>query len=525
MKLVSRCRGVVPWVLATVLVAASAPTARAQAPADSTDRALLAVVEATLEAGVGTPAVWPGYDAASRPLIVYRPGHWQVLLNPPAGHPSEGWTAYPSSWPPLSRPAWFDADGDPSLVGQLGFDTEAPGGLVAAIPLYEDLGPQYGNPVAVLFSFVVHESFHQFQRHRFADVNTPSEERYPTLDPENNALAAVEFLALRDAVEALGRGDAETARDRAQMAVAVHVERMGHLDDDAREIERCLEVVEGTAKYVETRYVAGFAALCAAARAPKDAGVCPAFAGLDAPKWLADDFERRLTDGAIAPADMARNRLYPVAAAVALLLDTYAPEWKVAVERDGTTRGLFDRLDAAFDFPEAEATTLVDQARNRYGWDALLASSRARVREYLDRFDEAESTFDALAGIRLVVGVPTSGVTRSRSSREERYVVDAGRRTLGRFVVYTLRRSDPALELSLHDVMVLDETDDNGRRTVTAHIPHPLSITVDGEPVPDGYTGTRDFHEISLKADGVTLHALQDGVLAVGDGEVRVELR
>lgn len=41
---------------------------------DSTDQALLLVVEAVLEAAARAPSPWPGYDAAARPLLVYRVG-------------------------------------------------------------------------------------------------------------------------------------------------------------------------------------------------------------------------------------------------------------------------------------------------------------------------------------------------------------------------------------------------------------------------------------------------------------------
>jgi len=218
-----------------------------------------------------------------------------------------------------------------------------------------------------------------------------------------------------------------------------------------------------------------------------------------------------------------------MAAAVALLLDVYEPGWKAAVEKDGTSRGLFDHLDAALDVPAAERATLVARAQRLYDWTDVLDSSRARVREYLDGFERAMSEFDAQAGVRLSVRAATSGVSRSRSSREQRWVVDAGRRTLGRFVVYTLRRlSEPALELSLENVMVLDETDGEGHRNVTACVPPPVSIIVDGESVPADFTGSRTFHEIAVESAGATLHASLPGTLTVQPGkgrEVRVELR
>lgn len=185
----------------------------AEPMADSTDQVVLSVVEAVVEAATHAPEPWPGYNAAERPFLVYRVGRWSVLLNPPSPDPSEGWLPYPSTWPPLSRPAWFDPDGDPGLVGQLEFDYEVPGAQVVAVPLYEDLPPEYGQRELYLYSFIAHEAFHQFQRHCFSDIDTPSEEQYPMLDPVNNALAALELRALKESMQALGQSDSARARE------------------------------------------------------------------------------------------------------------------------------------------------------------------------------------------------------------------------------------------------------------------------------------------------------------------------
>jgi hypothetical protein len=519
--------GIARLTAASGLVAAvhgGVPAAGAQAAPDSTDRVLVAVVDAALQ--TAGRASWPGYDAVAQSVVVYRAGRWAILVNPPAGAPAGGWLRYPASWPALARPAWLDPDGDPGLIGQLGFDYDAPGGLVVAIPLDEALVTGYGaRSGAALFSFLVHEAFHQFQRGRFADVETPSEEQYPMLDAVNNALAALEFLALRDAVRALGQGDSAGAKEAARVAMAVHAERWDRLDEVARGIERSKEVVEGTAKYVETRFVSSFAGLCRSGAVERLGPLCRSFEGLDAATWLADDFDRRLTGGAIAPADMARNRIYPVAAAVALLLDEYEPAWKTDVEREGTSRGLFAHLDAVLGVGAVERAELLEGARTRHGWRDLLSSSEARVREYVGGFERAMSAFEAEGGVRVVVRVPTAGVSRSRQSRAERWVVDAGRRTLGRFVAWTLRRrGDPALELRLENLTVLDEVSDDGRRTVTAHVPAPVAVTVDGEPLPAGFAGTRAFDSIAVEAAGTVVRAAVSGSVTVLPGVVRIDL-
>lgn len=505
-------------------IAIASPVAP-QALPDSTDTSLLLVANAVLATSAQAATPWPGYDASSRPLVVYRVGRWSVLLNPPSLHPVDGWVEYPDSWPRLSRPAWFKPDGDRGLVGQLAFDYEVPGGQVVAVPLYEQLRSDYGRRDLYLYSFIVHEAFHQFQRHHFSDVETPSDEFYPMLDSVNNALAGLELRALNEALEALFEADSTRARESAVLALAVHDHRLEELDKAARTIERSKEVVEGTAKYVETQMVAALAHACRAP-SPTLERSCPMVADMDAARWLADDFDRRISAGAIAPTDMARNRLYPMAAAVGFLLDAYEPGWKTAVERDGTGRGLFQHLADAIGPTAASRLVHVDRARKRYGWQSLLSASAGLVSKYLDSYNEALRRFNAEAGTRVVLRVPATNITRSRSSREDRWVVDAGRRTLGRVVVFTLStRSGPRFDLNVRNAFVLDETDDDGYRSVTFHVIGPVSITADAQPVSTETDATREFESLSFEASGAGLHSALRGTLTTRPRELRIRIR
>jgi hypothetical protein len=521
---VGRAIQTVATAVAFVSIAIASPVA-AQAMPDSTDTSLLLVANAVLVTSAHVTTPWPGYDASSRPLAVYRVGRWSVLLNPPSLHPVDGWLEYPDSWPRLSRPAWFKPDGDRGLVGQLAFDYEVPGGQVVAVPLYEQLPSEYGQRDLYLYSFIVHEAFHQFQRHHFSDVETPSEEFYPMLDSVNNALAGLELRALKEALEALFEADSTRARESAVLALAVHDHRLEELDNAARTIERSKEVVEGTAKYVETQMVAALAHAC---RTPPPALVrfCPTVADIDAARWLADDFDRRISAGAIAPMDMARNRIYPMAAAAGFLLDVHDPDWKTAVERDGTGRGLFQHLADAIGPTAASRSLYVDRARERYGWQSLLSASAGLVGEYLDGYNVALRRFNAEAGTRVVLRVPVANITRSRSSREDRWVVDAGRRTLGSFVVFTLStRSGPGFDLNVRNAYVLDETDDDGYRSVTLHVIGPVSITADAQPVSTETEATREFESLSFEASGAGLHSALPGMLTTRPGELRIRIR
>lgn len=285
-------------------------------------------------------------------------------------------------------------------------------------------------------------------------------------------------------------------------------------------------MVEGTANYVETRAVVAFAQLCnRPGSAPRLQRLCPLFADMDVARWLGDDFDRRIIGGAIAPTDMARNRIYPAAAAVAFLLDLYQPGWKPMVEREGTTRGLFLHLSEAIGTDPANRSALVERARERYGWQDLLAASRVLVSQYLSRFDSALATFEATAGIRIIVRVPSVGLSRSRSSRAERFVADAGRRTLGQFSVYSLRRAaPPALELNIKDAEVLDEIDDDGYRVVTFHVAGPVLVTADGRAVSTDAEVHRDFRMLSLESSSAKFRTEVGGTLTTRAGEIRIDI-
>jgi hypothetical protein len=214
-----------------------------------------------------------------------------------------------------------------------------------------------------------------------------------------------------------------------------------------------------------------------------------------------------------------------MAAAVGFLLDLYQPGWKGVVEREGTARGLFAHLSEALGIDPASRSALVERARKRYGWEDLLSASRALVTEYLTRFDRALAAFDAQGGTRIVVRVPILDLTRSRSSRTERLVGDAGRRILGQFTVYRLRRSAaPPLELSINGADVLDELDEKGYRVVTFHIAEPIVITADGQTVSGETEGNRVFRTLSFETRNVTFRTGLAGALRSRPGEVRIDV-
>jgi hypothetical protein len=69
-----------------------------------------------------------------------------------------------------------------------------------------------------------------------------------------------------------------------------------------------------------------------------------------------------------------RFRLYSSGAALALLLDDVATDWKADIFKDGVY--LFDKLQKAVPMSEAERAALISQAKSEYGYETLFKEKR-----------------------------------------------------------------------------------------------------------------------------------------------------
>ena len=105
-------------VLATFVLTPYAQDPPRPSPLDSADLRTIAAVVTVFK--TARDSVWPGYDLSLQPFLVYRPGRWAVVLNPPGE--IEGYRPYPESWPQLGVAALLHLGSTPGLVGQLEFD-------------------------------------------------------------------------------------------------------------------------------------------------------------------------------------------------------------------------------------------------------------------------------------------------------------------------------------------------------------------------------------------------------------------
>ena len=487
---------------------------------DSTDlRTINAIVAVFRES---PDSVWPGYDLSLQPFLIYRPGRWAVVLN--LRGDIEGFQPYPKSWPQLGAPALLRLGGTPGLVGQLEFDFPVGTARVVAIPLADNLPEQTLARAQSLFAFVVHEAFHEFQRAAFSMAGETSEERYPILDTENGVRAALEMHILEDAVRAVARRDPAGARRFTGMFLAQRRFRWEHASPVVREFERATELTEGTAKYVETRLVAIAADLCRTGAAI-DTDVCPSFKSATVPSYLQTDFESRLTDGTLSPADVPRNRIYPTGAAMGVLLDFFGVDWKHQAARLPADSTLADLLAPSIPVPADGLASLREEADQRYDLPRLRRRTQSLADAYVHEADAAIRAFEAQPGHRIEVQLPAAGTSRSRSSSARRWVVNNGNRVFcGDFIAYTLRRPSNEVSMSVERRAVLDDLVPPGERHVAFFVPSVDSITVDGVPLAGASVSDYRFEVLSARGSGFSLDVRASGTLTMSADRVVVRL-
>lgn len=234
---------------------------------------------------LGAQPLWPGFDARSYPVAIYT-GEQTVLFR--HGSPPEGFVeseAHPGIWIYPGRHPLMRSNSK-ARIGDLTTAT-----------LLLTISP--GRPAREEASIVVHESFHIFQDERHPDWRANEAHRftYPVNDAENYRLTIEEDHALGRALES---PDVAVAARWAALAMDLRAKRVENLAEEHRTFELGLEMMEGTAFYVAHLAVG-----------------------------QADSTETLLE---ILPPEKFRWRPYATGAAIAALLDRFAPGWKARIE-------------------------------------------------------------------------------------------------------------------------------------------------------------------------------------------------
>ena len=342
--------------------------------------------------------IYPGWKANTVPLLLYRPHVQDVLLNAPRRPP--GFARF-TGHSALSDPVIY-ARNDSTVMTTDGQNTsitldsmrvlvvadkysrerqhiEATSQQPAIFPRWLEQWEFIESPYDEL-QILLHEAFHVHQD-RLAPGKHGDESavaHYPLLDPLNNALVAIEAQLLRDAALA---GDPAQRRAKAEQFVAVRALRRASLDSASTAYENLNEYAEGTARYVQLRFLQ----LGERVTAVPEMYLQNGFTGYHGVVRLL--LQRRLDDmvkvalfsdnrfGNKFGGGPMRFRLYDMGATQALLLDGIEPAWKQRIFAPGVY--LTDLLSAALPLSADRRAELVSRAKADYGYDSIFVNRQA----------------------------------------------------------------------------------------------------------------------------------------------------
>lgn len=481
------------------------------------DCAALKVCEGIIQLFKQFPdSVWPGYNLAQSPFIVYVPEKWALLFNYPKD--TEDFTSYPADWPDLGTRVLFHSGQYKDLAGQLVFDFLVDSTKVAAIPVA-------GKSEVELFAFIVHEAFHQYQGSAFGEIPWEREEKYPIQDLQNTALAYVEMRLLMDALRASGKGEMKKCTGFIRQFVAVRSFRWEKGDPIMAKYEQGQEINEGTAKYAELRSISLVKELkYQSSLAGLADPLSEDFSSILMPEYLLADFQVRITDSSVSPEDMPRNRLYPVGAAQGFLLDYLKIKWKEKAQEAGYKFSFAQLLSEYLGVKKSQVEKLVKKAEKEYGYDRVLTSTDELIREYLSGFNKELESFESQPGFRIEIELNTNGLSRSRSSSAKNWIVDKGTKELrSHFNVYVLKNR--FLNLQLHDVGVYEQNNWDARvKRVAFYVPELDSVRLDGQAV--ALTGGAQVRFKKMEVNGNTwkFTCEKEGTIEISDNKVKINL-
>ncbi len=486
---------------------------------------------AVLKAAAGIQAVfqhhatdiWPGYDLSRQPYLLYLPDRWALLLN--ASGPLEGFREYPADWPELGCRAFFFPGKYDQLVGQFEFhfkiDTVESFAMGAPLELLR----AQERPAVYLFRTTIHEGFHQYQFDHFGEIPWAREERYPLLDAENNALAALEMQLLMEALRMAYRGDV-SARDRAlRQFVAVRSYRWQQADPFVKRYEQGQEINEGTARYVEMKSVEMFLQLDTGKTAnPLVQELREDFQGISRPDFLLEDFRKFLSGKAVSPEDMARHRIYPVGAALGFLLDRLGVEWKPQFQATGDTVTFLGMLQNYFQPQEEQLAVWRRQAQEEYDYPEILAQARNLVADYRTEFLRYKTAFERQAGFRVEIELSSNGLRRFRSTKTKTFLLEKGSKLLcPHYILYALQNNK--LRLELHDRALYEENDwEKRQKKVVFYLPEITLLEVDGQRRTLTAAISRKFDSLEIQGEGVLFRTEQGGRIRFAGKTIRIIL-
>jgi len=396
---------------------------------------------------------YPGFKLQEIPVLFYRPGVQEVLLNFP--HKPDSFKELEYNTLPEEMDKAFYRNNKtliPYDDQNTSIEIEGVQVLVVADPwsrLRSQIRSQYTNDNMDSFNqwlqewkfipdpyseiqLILHEAFHVFQAkmaaHKYANELIASD--YPVLNPVNNALYELESKILADILRA---NDPKHKRSKLLQFVSVRDYRQSLLEPDIVEYENLNEYYEGTAKYMELKLFSDTSYLFPEPETRKLNGFKGH--GTHLHMLFEEEIEEMLkissgSDNRFGnqySSGIMRLRLYAIGACQAIILDEYYPNWKNEIFNDSIY--LFDLLKTAFNFDETEKAYGLEQARKEYQYNSILSRKNElenresiELQSLLKSIIEADNgliTIDySKAGEKLRLAFTPFGVTRIDKNRK-----------------------------------------------------------------------------------------------------------
>ncbi|HVP35871.1 MAG TPA: hypothetical protein VMT04_02645, partial [Terriglobales bacterium] len=335
--------------------------------------------------------IYPGWDFKKTPVLLYRPKVQELLINFP--HKPKGFSEY-TGFSPLTGETIYvrndttfldvddqnttiEVDGVPVLVVADPFSRMRNQLRDALTNRSKETATQWLESWNFIQSpydelqLILHEAFHVYQA-RMAPEKNANEmivTQYPLLDPVNNALYVLEGEILRDA---LISDNPKVRQEKIKEFVAVRTFRQSRLDSSWVEYENLNEFAEGTARYVEYKFMTSGDKL----EPIREMYYHQGFNGYQ--NVLFKQFKDRLDDvvkivsvsddrfGNKFGSGPLRFKLYELGACEALLLDEFMPAWKVKIFTEGVYLG--DLLKQSVALSSDGLARYLEQAKSEYNY-------------------------------------------------------------------------------------------------------------------------------------------------------------
>ncbi len=248
------------------------------------------------------------------------------------------------------------------------------------------------------------------------------------------------------------------------------------------------------------------------------------FDSLSFPDILIKDLRDRMAPYSIRPEDMLRNRIYPVGSALGFLLDHFHIDWKSKAQQADSQFTFEEVLSNALKFETNHPDELVNRSKTAYDYDSAVSSTDSMIGEYLKGFKKELSLFEAQTGYRIQVDFNARSLSRSRSSRAKKWLVEKGTESLcNNYEVYTLKNND--LLLQIENTGVLENNDWDSKKYSIAFFASVIpTFTMDGKNIAPSGTEPRSFQSVELKGANFTLKWSKSGTLSMIDRRFIVTL-